>query len=43
MVSEVEVKVLSEWDEDVLYKNLGFEPRETNCYRHHLDPVPEPW
>ena len=26
-----------------LYKKLGFEPRETNCYRHHLDPVPEPW
>lgn len=26
-----------------LYKKLGFDLRETNCYRHHLDPVPAPW
>ena len=26
-----------------LYKKLGFAPRETNCYRHDLDPLPVPW
>jgi N-acetylglutamate synthase-like GNAT family acetyltransferase len=26
-----------------LYKKLGFNLRETNCYRHDLDPIPEPW
>jgi ribosomal protein S18 acetylase RimI-like enzyme len=26
-----------------LYEKLGFRLRETNCYRHELDPPPEPW
>ena len=26
-----------------LYRKLGFELRETNCYRHRLASVPEPW
>ncbi len=26
-----------------LYKKLGFQMRDTNCYRHQLDPLPDPW
>ena len=26
-----------------LYTKLGFNVRDTNCYRHALDPIPEPW
>lgn len=26
-----------------LYKKLGFDLRETNCYRHSLESIPAPW
>jgi ribosomal protein S18 acetylase RimI-like enzyme len=26
-----------------LYRKLGFDMRETNCYRHRLQALPDPW